>query len=80
MKTIRLDLHDEFFAAVRSYAAEHDTSVRALVREFLIKLANQGDDARKARVRMKELSSRSEASLGRKSWNRQELHDRKAPS
>jgi hypothetical protein len=63
-------------AAVRRYAAERESSVNRLVREFLTQIAMSEDRARDARWRIKELSKRSKARIGNISWNRESLHDR----
>ena len=76
MKNITLSMDEKVLAAVRRYAAEHDSSVNGLVREFLNRIANREDRARKARLRIRELSGRSHARIGAITWNRDELHER----
>jgi hypothetical protein len=76
MKNITLSVDEKVLGAVRRYAAERDSTVNGLVREFLTRLANSEDRARTARQRLRELSDRSEARLGIRSWNRDSLHDR----
>jgi hypothetical protein len=76
MKNITLSVDEKVLAAVRRYAAEHDSSVNGMVREFLSRIADSEDRARKARSRIAELSRRSRARLGRINWKRDELHDR----
>jgi hypothetical protein len=76
MKNITLAVDDRVLAAVRRYAVERETSVNGLVREFLNNLATQHDRSRNARIRIRELSRRSPARIGRKSWDRESLHDR----
>ncbi len=76
MKNITLSVDETVLAVVRRYAAEHDCSVNALVREFLTGLAERQDRARKTRQRIRKLSSRSTARIGAKSWSRAELHER----
>ncbi len=76
MKNITLSVDEKVLAAVRRYAAEHDSSVNGLVREFLSRIANSNDRARKARLRIKELSERSPARIGAITWNRDGLHER----
>ena len=69
-------MDETVLAVVRRYAAEHDCSVNALVRKFLGRLAERQDRAKKARQRIRQLSSRSTARIGAKSWSRAELHER----
>lgn len=76
MKNITLSVEDEVLASVRRYTAERNSSVNALVREYLGNVARHHDRARTARVRLKELSERSKGRLGKQTWTRQHLHDR----
>ena len=76
MKNVTLSIDEKILAAVRRYAVERDSSVNALVREFLTGIATREDRARKARQRIRELSDQSTARIGSKSWTRDELHER----
>lgn len=76
MKNVTLSIDEEVLSAVRKYASERDSSVNALVREFLGAIAQREDRARHARQRIRELSESSDARIGSKSWSRDELHAR----
>ncbi len=76
MKNITLSVDEKVLAAARRYAAEHDTTVNGLVREFLTQIAGSADRARSARARIRDLSRRSPARLGAITWKREDLHDR----
>lgn len=76
MKNVTLSVDEEVLMAVRKYAAERNSSVNALVREFLTSIARREDRAKKARERIRALSESSEARMGSKSWTRDELHAR----
>lgn len=76
MKNITLSVDETVLSSVRRYAAEHNSSVNALVREHLNQIAQREDRARKARMRIRELSKESTAHIGEISWKRDELHDR----
>lgn len=76
MKNITLSVEEEILAAVRRYTAEHNTTVNALVREYLTNLAGHHDRARRARVRLRQLSKQSQGQLGDKTWTREDLHER----
>ena len=76
MKNITLSVDDEVLAAVRRYTAERNSSVNALVREYLTNLAAHQDRARRARTRLRQLSKQSQGRLGKKTWSRQDLHER----
>ena len=76
MKNITLSVEDEVLAAVRRHAAERNSTVNALVREYLTNLAQHHDRARRARARLRQLSKQSQGRLGKKAWTREDLHDR----
>lgn len=76
MKNITLAVEDEVLAAVRRYAVERNSSINALVREYLANVAQHEDRARRARARLRQLSNRSQGRLGRKTWSREDLHER----
>jgi hypothetical protein len=75
MKNITLSVDEKVLAAVRRYAAERDQSVNAMVRDFLTSVAQRQDRARQARQRIRELSKRSRARIGTKTWTRDQLHE-----
>lgn len=76
MKNITLSIDDDVLATVRRQAAERNSTVNALVREYLTNLAAHENRAARARARLAELSKQSKGRLGRKTWSREDLHDR----
>ncbi|TVS12640.1 MAG: MerR family transcriptional regulator [Wenzhouxiangella sp.] len=76
MKNITLSIEEKVLAAVRRVAADQGTTVNAMVREHLTRLAEHQDRAALARRRIRELSEASEALIGSAKWRRDELHDR----
>lgn len=76
MKNITLSIDEEVLAAVRRRAAEQNSSVNALVREYLTNLAAHEDRAARARARLLELSEESQARIEEKTWTRDDLHER----
>jgi len=76
MKNITLSVDEEVLAAVRRHAAERNSSVNALVREYLTGLAAHEDRANRARARLRQLSAQSQGRLGKKRWTREDLHGR----
>jgi len=76
MKNITLSVDEKVLAAVRRYAAERDVTVNGLVREFLTRIASNEDRARKARMRIRKLSTSSGSRIGTITWKRDDLHDR----
>ena len=76
MKNITLSVDENVLAAVRRHAAERNSTVNAMVSEYLGNLAAHEDRAKRARVRLRQLSAKSQGRLGQKTWTREELHDR----
>jgi hypothetical protein len=76
MKNITLAVEEGVLREVRRYAAERNTSVNGLVREFLQSIADREARAERARERIARLSEASRARIGSKSWRREDLHER----
>lgn len=74
MKNITLSVDEKVLATVRRHATKRNSSVNALVREFLTNLAAHGDRARAARARLRQLSQQSRGRLGKTTWTRDDLH------
>lgn len=76
MKRITISVDEEVLSAVRQHAAAHSTSVNQLVRDYLGEIAQREERTRTARRRMRTLSNRSTAKIGRAAWGREQLHER----
>ena len=76
MQNITLSVDEKVLAVVRRLAAEQNSSVNALVREYLTNLAEHENRAARARARLRQLSMQSQGRLGKKTWTRDALHDR----
>ena len=76
MKNITLAVDEKILAIVRRYAAERNSTVNALVREYLTNIADDDDRAKKARARLSLLSRKSRGQLGERAWTRDDLHER----
>ncbi len=77
MKNITLAVADEVLDKVRSYAAEQKTTVNAIVRQYLEKIASENDKRAEARRQLRRLAEKSQGRLGPGFvWNREELYDR----
>lgn len=77
MKNITLAIDDDVLADVRRYAAQHNTTVNALVRSSLDTLA---DRIRRQQAEWDELFALADeagARIGPKAWSRDDLYDRK---
>lgn len=80
-RNITLSIDEEVVRAVRIYAAKRDTSLNALVREYLGKLASQEEESQeqrreRARKELLRLAKRSNAVVGEITWSREDLYDR----
>ena len=79
MKNITLAIDDEVLDRVRAYAAEQKTTVNAIVRQHLEKLAAENDKRAEARRHLLRLAQTSRGRLAPDYlWNREELYDRDA--
>jgi DNA primase len=78
MKNITLALDENVLAAVRRYAANRGTTVNAIVRDHLGRIAEENDRLAAALKRIRELSAESTAEVGPITWTRDELYDRKS--
>jgi len=76
MKNITLAIDEEVLAEARRYAAARNTTVNALVRDYLSQIAQDSDRIAKARARLLELSEKSSAEIGPVTWTRDALHER----
>ena len=80
MKNITLAIDEEALRAARIYAAEHDTTVNALVREFLSQFDKRREQrAAKARKELVELAKKSTARMGSWEWNRDDAYEGRVP-
>jgi plasmid stability protein len=76
MKNITLAMDEEVLRQARRYAAEHDTTVNALVREYLTQLVGFEERAAKARQELVEMAKKSKARLGPNwKWNREDAYE-----
>lgn len=75
MKNITLAVDEKTLDAVRIYAAERNTTVNAIVRAELERIASQEDRTARARRRLKELMEKSTAEMGPITWTRDELYE-----
>lgn len=77
MKNITLAVDERDLEAARRYAAEHNTTVNALVRDYIARLARERSQAQAAIARLRRLSEASQAALGPDCrFDRDSLHER----
>lgn len=77
MKNITVSLPDDVYRKARVKAAERDTSVSALVREFLTGLGEESDFERRKRLQAEVLATVTEFRAGDR-LTRDEVHERDA--
>jgi plasmid stability protein len=77
MKNITLAIDDDVLEKVRRYAASHDTTVNALVRDHLAQIAKNTDRLKQVVAELKQMSETSSADLGPDyKWRREDCHER----
>lgn len=78
MKNITVSLPDDVYRRARIKAAERDTSVSALVREFLSALANDESDFERRKRLQDEVIASIRGFSASDRLARDEIHDRNA--
>jgi hypothetical protein len=76
MKNLTLAVEEEVLESVRKVAANRGTTINAMVREHLTRIATEDDKAARARERLLELSRTSPAEVGKITWKRDDLYER----
>ncbi len=74
MKNITLAVDERILAKVRRFAAKRNTTVNALVRQELERIANNEDRVGRAMRELRRMSDRSNASIGPIAWTRKNIH------
>jgi len=77
MKNITLSIDDDVLADVRRYAAQHNTTVNALVRSSLETLAERMRRQQAEWDELFALADEAGAQVGPRTWTRDDIHDRK---
>ena len=77
MSNITIAIDDDVLVKVRKFAVERHTTLTALVRKILQQFAAR-EDLRNAEViaQLKESFDTSNVVVGRRTWRREDLHDR----
>ena len=76
MANLTLTVDDEILKRARLRATEQGTSVNAVVREYLEQDAGSRSAQEQALGKLLALSERTRSKRGRRTWKRDELHDR----
>jgi hypothetical protein len=76
MKNITLSVPEETLREVRKIAAERETTVNALVREYLEHLAAHKERRARLRREITRFARKSRAAVGAITWSREDGHER----
>jgi plasmid stability protein len=77
MANLTITLDDELLKKARVKAAELETSVNAVLREYLEEWTQRTSERKRAIEEFVEGAKRSQASSGGRTWTRDELHERR---
>ena len=76
MRNLTLAIEDDLLKAARRYAAEHDTTVNAMIRSYLRQVTLRENRLKQAKEELRKLSESSAARLGPDyRWNRDEIYE-----
>ena len=75
-KNLTLTVDEELLRAARKVALDRNTSVNSLVRDFLASLVQEADQRQAALARLDEIFRTTRVEIGRRTWKRQDLHER----
>jgi hypothetical protein len=76
MKNITLSVDEHVLDEVRQIAARQRTTVNAMVRDYLTRLASEDSRIAQARERLLDLARASEGRLGQDwKWNREDAYE-----
>ena len=76
MTNLTLSIEDAVLRAARKLAAERETTVNAMVREYLSELVAQRKRVKNAIERMNAIADETGAVVGPVTWTRDNLHER----
>lgn len=76
MKNITLAIDEKLLKDVRKYAAEHDTSVNAIVREKLAEVVAPKKRMAEALKRMEIIADEAGMEVGPITWTRDDIYER----
>lgn len=75
-KNLTLTLDENLLRAARKVAIDRNTSVNQLVRDYLASLVREADQRESALSRLDEIFRTNRIQVGRRTWKRQDLHER----
>jgi hypothetical protein len=77
MANLTVTIDDDVLRRARIRAVQQDTSVNALLRDYLEAFAGAGDSRNQAADELLRLSARAHSGRGDRLWTRDELHERR---
>jgi len=75
-KNITLSIDEKVLAKVRRIAAEKDTTVNAMVRDYLTHVAGRDERVKQAMRELREMTEKDGAEIGPITWKREDLYER----
>ncbi len=75
-KNLTLTLNEDLLRAARKVAIDRNTSVNQMVRDYLERVVRETDQRQTALARLDEIFRTERIEVGRKTWKRQDLHER----
>ncbi len=77
MSNVTISLDNDILKKAKKIAIDKETSFNGLIREYIIKLIDQDERSRQLMIdELDSLFAKSSAVIGRKTWTRDELHER----
>jgi len=77
MSNITISLDKDILKKAKKIAIDKETSFNGLIREYIKKLIDQDERSRQLMIEeLDSLFAKSSAIIGRKTWTRDELHER----
>jgi len=75
-RNLTLTLDEELLRAARKVAIDRNTSVNQMVRNYLERVVRETDQRQTALARLDEIFRTERIEVGRRTWKRQDLHER----
>jgi hypothetical protein len=75
-KNLTLTVDADVLKAARKVALDRDTSVNQMVRDYLAQVAGDTGERTSAREDLKNFFRTSRYKIGKRTWTRDELHER----
>jgi hypothetical protein len=75
-RNLTLTLDEDLLRAARKVAIDRNTSVNQMVRDYLERVVRETDQRQTALVRLDEIFRTERIEVGRRTWKRQDLHER----